>query len=295
MQIVFHTGAHFTDEDRLIKCLQDNNDILTDYSINVPKPAAYRKWIRNAFGENDTSRISTMVREEVIQSVFGRSNANRHIISNPGFFGTEKMSFRGGQFYRMAEHRIYTLCNLFPEAELEMYMSIRNPATFLPTVYYNYFDTTEQKRLYENRLTSVRWSDFFVRIQQAFPNISITTWCNEDTPIIWGKLLQNFANVDAPINFEGEFTLLQDILSEAGIEQFRSFMNNHKGLSNGQKERVIIAFMEKFGREEALVQEIDLPHWNDDLTYAMTETYEDDLERLAQIPNLNLILPEAMQ
>ncbi|SLN51813.1 hypothetical protein ROA7450_02615 [Roseovarius albus] len=295
MQIVFHTGAHLTDEDRLIKCLQRNREMLEKHDVNVPGLAAYRKWIRSAFGENESSNISAMVSKEVYESVVGRSGANRHIISNPGFFGTEKMSFRNGQFYRMAEHRIDAMSKLFPSAQLEMFMSIRNPASFLPTIYYKYFDLTGQKRLYENMLTSVRWSDFFMRIHQAFPDIPITVWCNEDTPVIWGKILQTFANINASIEFEGQFTLLNDILSEVGLEQFQSFMQNHKGLSEEQKQQVIIAFIEKFGREEALEQEIDLPNWNDELTDAMTETYEDDLERLAHIPNLNVILPDPMQ
>ena len=38
MQIIVHTGAHFTDDDRLIKCLLRNKDDFSKRGIAVPGP-----------------------------------------------------------------------------------------------------------------------------------------------------------------------------------------------------------------------------------------------------------------
>ena len=38
MQIVFHAGAHNTDEDRIIKCLLKNRPDFSNLGVNVPPP-----------------------------------------------------------------------------------------------------------------------------------------------------------------------------------------------------------------------------------------------------------------
>lgn len=40
MQIVFHAGAHNTDEDRIIKCLLKNRPDFSNLGVNVPPRAA---------------------------------------------------------------------------------------------------------------------------------------------------------------------------------------------------------------------------------------------------------------
>ncbi len=41
MQIALHIGAHCTDEDRLLKCLLMNKEILSDVGTAVPGPGRY--------------------------------------------------------------------------------------------------------------------------------------------------------------------------------------------------------------------------------------------------------------
>ena len=46
MRIVYHLGAHFTDEERLLKCLGRNRDLLARQSIIVANPKRYRSLLR---------------------------------------------------------------------------------------------------------------------------------------------------------------------------------------------------------------------------------------------------------
>ncbi len=290
MQIVLHTGAHLTDEDRLINCLMKNSSLFQQHGANIPRPAGYRKLIRTAM--NDTSPFSaSSTFSEVQKAVIGSSKADRHVISNSGFFGTEKMCFGSGELYRSAETRIGAIKNLFANDQLEMFMAIRNPASFLPLIFYNYHDSSTQERLLGDNLHSVRWSDFFVRIRQAFPDLPLTVWCNEDTPLIWSQVIREMTQIDSTVAFEGEFALMHEILSEGGLKQFQTFMEGHDGLTEVQTQRAIVAFIEKFAREDALEDELKLPGWSQELTEQMTELYDADLDRISEIPNLKIIQP----
>ena len=42
MRIVYHLGAHCTDDERLMRCLLKNRDVLSAQGIVVPGPSKYR-------------------------------------------------------------------------------------------------------------------------------------------------------------------------------------------------------------------------------------------------------------
>jgi hypothetical protein len=42
---------------------------------------------------------------------------------------------------------------------------------------------------------AVAWSEMLRRLTMTHPDCPVTVWCNEDTPLIWGELLQDIAAV----------------------------------------------------------------------------------------------------
>ncbi|MEY8843400.1 hypothetical protein AB9K41_30605, partial [Cribrihabitans sp. XS_ASV171] len=49
MQLIFHTGAHATDEDRLLKTLLRNADDLAGRGVMIPRPVRYRGLMKKTF------------------------------------------------------------------------------------------------------------------------------------------------------------------------------------------------------------------------------------------------------
>ena len=47
MRIVYHLGAHYTDEERLLKCLLKNRQTLSQRGVIVPSPKRYRNLLRD--------------------------------------------------------------------------------------------------------------------------------------------------------------------------------------------------------------------------------------------------------
>ncbi len=72
--------------------------------------------------------------------------------------------------------------------------------------------------------------------------------------------------------------------------KFKEIMTE-PGMSEAQKRRVIAAFLDKFARDEAIEEELDIFGWTDDLIDELTEIYDDDLYEIQAIPGINLITP----
>lgn len=291
MQVVIHAGAHLTDEDRLITCLLENETLLKEIGTDVPNPQAYRKLLRDILQEAIKSGITTEARDVFLSAVDHDDSADRLVLSNPGFFGTPKMAVGQGQIYPAAESRLSAMQKLFPRDNIELFLGIRNPASFLPAL----FAKTPVKRMddFLNGVppTDFRWSATLGRIRAAYPDMPITVWCNEDTPLTWGQIVREMGGLDPHVGFEGEFTLLHEIMTSVGMKRFETYIQSHPGMTEVQKRRVIAAFLDKFVNEELIEEELDLPGWTEELIEHMTELYDEDVYEVERVPGVNMIAP----
>ena len=54
---------------------------------------------------------------------------------------------------------------------------------------------------------------------------------------------------------------------------------------------MVSAFLDKFARDEAIEEELDIPGWDDEMIDQLTEIYDEDLYKIQAIPAINLITP----
>lgn len=71
MQIMFHLGAHFTDEDRLLKCLLANRDLLATEGVAVPDPKSYRGLLRDYAVKLKGKPATPAQQEEILDQILG--------------------------------------------------------------------------------------------------------------------------------------------------------------------------------------------------------------------------------
>ena len=291
MQVVLHAGAHVTDEDRLITCLVDNAGMLAERGTIVPKPDDYRILLRDIVNAATQNGVSAEARDVILDAVLpGEEEAERVILSNDSFFGTHKMAVKR-MFYPAACARLEAMRKIFPDDEVELFFAVRNPATFMPALLAmtNFNTIDDVFRGYDP--FSFRWSELFERIRAQVPDIPITVWCNEDTPLIWGEVVREMAALDATVGFEGEFSLLSEIMTETGMKRFHAYMGEHPGMSEIQKRRVISAFLDKYADEEAVEEEYDIDGWTEDKINQLTDIYEDDIMAIPRVPGVTMITP----
>lgn len=291
MQVVIHAGAHHTDEDRLINCLSANREMLARHGTNVPDPQRYRRLVRDVLHQAQDTGLAPNARDILVDAISNEGAVDRLVLSNPGFFGTPKMAVSGGVFYGAAEHRLNMFRQLFPDDHLELFIGVVNPATFLPPLLKETeFDTVEAL-LRGHAAAHLRWSELITRIRTHHPDIPVTVWCNEDTPLIWSQVVRELAGIDPTVGFDGEFSLIEEIMTPAGRERFRGYLASHPGLTEVQKRRVVAAFLDKFADEAAIEEELDAPGWTDALVTALTDLYDEDMYTIQRMQGVQVIAP----
>lgn len=291
MQIVFHTGAHATSEDRLLKCLLKNKDGFAKKGVAVPGPSRYRELIKDSCKALAASDPSPDARDVLIDAILDEELSDRILMSDASLIGWRNYALSHGVLYPRAGERLDQLQRLFALDQIEIFMAIRNPATFLPAVFQKKPENAIQAALSLVDLGALRWSETLMRMRAAAPEIPITVWCYEDSPLIWAQIIREMAALDHGEKIVGGFDLLGAIMSKEGMQRFRTYLHQNKGFTEIQKRRVISAFLDKYALEEELEQELDLPGWTEDLVEMMSDVYDEDVYEIQRIPGVQFISP----
>ncbi|MAO25943.1 hypothetical protein [Roseovarius sp.] len=291
MQVIIHAGAHKTDDDKLVKCLMGNEPILSELGTAVPHPNSYRKPLRDLLNEGLQTGLPADTRARVLEKMRVPEGTERLILSNHGFFGTPRMAVNSGQFYPAAVARLRLFQEIFHLDDVELFLALRDPGGLLPALAHEARAHSVSEYIGGGEPRDILWSDMLSRISREVPDLPVTVWCNEDTPLIWGEVLREMAGVEPTLRLDGEFFLLHEIMSGAGMKRFLAYVDQHPDMSEVQRRRVIVAFLDKFAKEEALDEELDLPGWTDSMIEDLSVIYDEDCEAIGHIPGVTMITP----
>ncbi|MEZ5715870.1 MAG: hypothetical protein R3D85_12270 [Paracoccaceae bacterium] len=291
MQVIFHVGVHRTDEDRVLKCLLKNRGDFADEGALVPPPGRYRKLIGQTLAALANAEPAPDAREILLETILDGETAERLLLSNQNFFCLPKFAAANGVFYHKAVARVDQLKRLFAGDGVELFLALRDPATFLPAL----FDKAPVDEFVEmtggTDPRDLRWSELVSRLRAAHPDVPLTVWCNEDSPLIWAQIIREMAGIEPDRKIKGGFDLLGEIMSNEGMKRFRAFLKERPNMTEMQKRRVMVAFLDKYAREDAIEEELDLPGWTEELVAELSEAYEEDVFQISRMPGVNFIAP----
>ncbi|OUD10596.1 hypothetical protein BVC71_03640 [Marivivens niveibacter] len=291
MEIAFHIGASCTDEERLLKSLLKNADRYAEHGIVVPRPNRYRRLVRETLNNLNGMLPAADTRDILIDAILEDQEGSRLILSNPDFICVPNRIFEGGEFYSLASAKCATLRDLFPHDKISFYLGIRDPATFIPATLAKSKTDDVNTFLRGAELDSIRWSDVIRRIQENAPGIPITVWCNEDTPFIWAQLIREISGVDPTTRITGGFDLLREIMSPEGMQRFVAYIKDHPPQTETKKRKIISTFLERFAIEEEIIEDIEIPEWDEFVVESLTEAYEADIDVIATMDGVRFIEP----
>ncbi len=291
MQVVYHLGAHGTDEDRLVRCLLRNREPLVAAGIAVPAPRRYRRLLREAVAALKGRPADRDLQGTLLEAMLDDDKAERLILSDPEFICIAQRVISDAGFYAMAARKVASLSNLLPEAEPEFHIAIANPATVLPALIGLVKSGSYEAVMGDTDPRSLRWLPVIQSVRAALPEARLVVWCNEDTPLIWPEVLRGITDVAEGRSFVGELDLVQSIMRPEGFERLTDYLARQPPKSVSQRRRIISAFLEKFGLAEAMEVELTLPGWTDRTVDLMTAQYDADVAAIASIPGVEFILP----
>lgn len=291
MEIVYHIGANCTDEDKLLKSLLRNAGVFAEDGVKVPGPSHYRRLIRETIQGLDGARAAPDTRGILLDAILDDDPTERLILSNSNFICIPNRIFEKGAFYLLAEPKIKAFMQIFAEDDVELAIAIRNPATFIPATFASSkFDdlTTFMRGMHP---TEVRWCDVIKRIRHIAPQAKLTVWCNEDTPLIWGRLMREISGVLPSVPLLGTYDLLNSIMAKEGMDRMKAYLSKNPPPTPQHELKIVMAFLGKYAIEDALEDDIDLPDFTQDLVEDLTDAYEDDINAIAALPGVTFIEP----
>jgi len=291
MKIIYHVGAHSTDDDKLLQSLLKDQKALSERGVIVPRPWRYRPIMRETLVALGGAEATQEIQDVVLEAAMNVEEADRLVMVHENFISVPSRVVRDDQFYSNAGEKAQWLRRVFPHNEVELFMAMRNPATFFPAMAARIDDLTPQDILADCDPGRQRWSDVFRRIRAASPDTPLTVWCNEDTPLIWADILRAMTGMDKNFTFKGQYDLVNTLMSEDGTARMAAYMESHPPANDTQRRRILAAFLEKFGIEDALEEEIEMPGWTDDYVEMLTAAYEEDMYEVSSIEGVTLIAP----
>ena len=288
MRIVYHLGAHCTDEERLVRCLLKNRQVLGDQGIVVPGPARYRTLLRDTAitlkGQAATRDTQALVLEQIMEE----DRADRLILSWENFLSFPQWVLKD-QLYPAAAERVRAFTQIFPEIEAEFHLAIRNPATFLPELF-----TKQRDKTYDQFMTGVDprdlyWSDVIADVLDQNPDVPFTVWCDEDTPLIWPEVLQAVSGHTDGTVLDDTDELLSMIMSAEGLARMNAYIASHAPQTPAQRRRIVSAFLDKFALPDRIEIELDLPGWTEQTIADLTTAYHEDIARIRAMPGVTFL------
>jgi hypothetical protein len=288
MQIVFHLGAHCTDDGLLLRSILRNREKLAKEGILVPGPMRYRELL----GETSTRLRGASADPEteglILSAICNDATAERIVLSSENFLCRPIAVFDDDGLYPKAEKSAW-LRGCVPSHDVEFAIGIRNPASFLPELSRH----LPRGAAFPQRLTpaTLLWSDVVADIRAANPAASIIVWCHEDTPFIWSEIMASITDHDPFTELEGEFDMLDTIMTEDGMERLAEFLESRNVTDQVKRRRAVSAFLDAHAIAEEIEEEIDLPGWTEATVTELTSIYEEDLHQIASMPGVTFISP----
>lgn len=291
MEVVYHLGAHCTDDGLLVGTLLKNRSRLREEGSIVAYPGRYRTALREALQMLDGAAAGPELQETLLDTVTEEDSIGRLVLSNENFLGVAPRAVWAGQLYPMAQARAAGLRRLFPDAGCHFFLAIRNPAAFLPAVFARLRDIEYDRFMEGTDPHALRWSDMVARLRAGAPDAALTVWCDEDTPLIWPEVLAGVAGVGPDLPLVGGDGRLAAVMAPQGLAALQGYLAANPPPTVDLRRRVAAAFLDKFALDEVIEEELDLPQWTAGHVARLSEAYEADTARIAAIEGVHFLAP----
>jgi hypothetical protein len=290
MRIVYHLGAHCTDEDRLVRCLLKNRAALAEEGIVVPSPTRYRSLLRDTAMQLNGAAASADTQALILEQILDEPEAERMVLSWDSFLGFPGWAVRE-TLYPHAGERSRAFSQIFPDARAEFHLAIRNPVTFLPTLRDKVLAKGQGDIMTGVDPLTLNWSTAVSQILYHNPEVPLTVWCDEDTPLIWPEVLRGVSGHREDTVLADTDELLSLIMTQDGLARMKGYLAAHPPAGVGQRRRAVTAFLEKFAQPDQIDMEFEMPGWTPDLVSRLTDRYRTDIERIRSMPGVQFLAP----
>lgn len=194
-QIALHIGAHKTATTHLQRSLSEQSDALARVGARFYGPPYFRNGPEIAERFGLTGAVSADAAQDAFKQMAG--DAKRVILSEENFIGTMHNRFARMAFplYPKAQDRISALAKMIAPDGFDVFLGLRNPATYITSCYCQALLGGRKVVLDEvkahNRIDAIDWADLVARIKNTPGVRSLTVWRYEDYTALFPRITQD--------------------------------------------------------------------------------------------------------
>jgi len=264
MTIKLYIGAHKTATTHIQSVLEHNHKNLEQHNIKLSTPNELRKsWLPNFLNlchKKDLSHMEDLKKELPTKGIW--------ILSDENFTGTPyDFKIHKGMYPNVGQ-RLKCLKELFPNAKIELYFSIRSYETFYRSTYLEVVRNRGyipfQEYYNEEQFKHNSWVDVIEMFTSVIPEENITLWRYEDIKTLMPTIINNITGLNNakelilnyPIQKTREslskktievLASLSDVMSQKESKKTIEILNNKYPL--GDKYSKFISFTHKKQKE----------------------------------------------
>ncbi|WP_313137606.1 hypothetical protein [Paracoccus jeotgali] len=290
MQIVYHLGAHGSDQDRLIRTLLRNREALWQKGIEIPPPRRYRGVLGGAINSLNGGLAPAELQQTLLDALIDGERADRIILSQSSFLGVPQRAVSAEGLYPRGPFRLQGLSNLFPEDVVEFFLSVVHPATQVAALvamsngdYASVMGQTDPREL--------RWAPAIRAMQQAVPDRELVVWAQEDLPFVWPEILRRMADVGPETLLLGDDAILFDLLPAEAMSELQTRIDALPRSEISARRDLIEQALTEHAAPKAMEAAVTLPGWSQDLIDDLDEIYAADLAEIAAITGVEFMSP----
>ncbi|GLK63640.1 MULTISPECIES: hypothetical protein [Paracoccus] len=291
MQIAFHCGVHGTDHDRMIKTLSQNRDWLLRNGIEPVTPNRHREVFRDVLFSLRGQAATPEMEQVMLDALLESDEPERIIFSTAHFLGKAIRALSPQGLYVSAGEKMVALANLFPSAEVEFFIAIKNPATLIPFVLSREPGSTYADLMNGIDPEAMRWAPAIQRIQAELGGRRLVVWCHEDTSLIWPEVVRCISTMPADVPLRAGLQILGDIMHADGIRMVKEALAQETDLTVESRRRIFSAALEKHALPDQIHVEVSLPGWTQEMVDRITAAYDQDIAEIAALPGIEFITP----
>lgn len=291
MQVVIHAGAAFTEADRLLRSLQKNIKVLTQGKVGYVGPRRYRQVFRPVFEGLGKGPVEVEAYQRLKSILPSPETTRRVVFSSDSFAGDPAITLQEGQLYPLAGRRMELLEQAFPDHQIELFLALRNPGSFIPKLLVSLPEASREGIIQDTDLSCLSWIGMIEDIRDLAPNVQVTLWCYEDTPLIWGDIIRAVGDLDEDTALSDEHELLLSLLDDTGRVAAQALIEQEPAQEKSVLRSKLARILEDHAQQDKVEEDVDLPGWTSEIVDAFSELYEQDVAKLETMPGVRVLKP----
>lgn len=284
MELVFHLGAHATDEGQIAGWLAQNADPLQRQGLILPAPRRFLAQISQALAAHGPDGPAPPAREEALLRALGLGDEGRVrlVVSAPGLLGpASQVAAPEGFYIKDVARRIYGLRVLFPRVRLHFLLAVRGADGFLPALLDQMPEGALDRVLPLLDDDILPWSLLVSTLRRHAPAAALTVWRHEDLPQVWPQVLATLVGPGKRVPIEGMMDFATIGLTTQGRARAERYLAANPPGDAARLQKIMALFGERFGRQPGPGADAALPEWARQHIARLARSYETEWADIA--------------